>query len=304
MAIKEIFSDGAHLPEPKKGEEMEKEKEKDAISQMEDAVIRGHRLRAFSDALGGNALPAPPPKSEEKYILNIGDVLNAQAQITNKTLETLVNMRNQSPDATSSPYFVHLLEELKELKQKYDTPPPDPMELLTHGAERLERLAEFMKKNMGLTSPVTSDTSHLIELERIRLESQERGRHWETETSERRHQWEIEMEERRRQWGLEDQRRKEELELKKFEILDSRASRAKAGEMFGDILGSLSEGIEAGAGNVAGKPDHRETSSSVSQAPLSFVCHEENCRATVNVPPGAREATCEKCGVVYDMVEG
>lgn len=291
MAVKEIFSDGSHLPEPKRGEEMDKEKEKDPISQMEEASIRGHRLRAFNEALGGGAQPSPPPKSEEKYNLNIGDVFNAQALMVTKTMETLIDMQKKSPDATSSPYFLHLLDELKELKQKYDTPPPDPMDLLTHGAERLEKLAGFMKKNMGLTSSAPSDTSHLIEMERIRLEGQDRAR-----------QWEMEMEERRRQWKREDQRWEADHELRKVEVLGKADNQKRASRHLEALAASLVDGIDTERGaTVAGQslPDEGPDEGPVVIKQRSFKCGD--CGATVRIPAGSYEAKCQ-CGSEYELV--
>lgn len=258
----------------------EEEPGRDPVRSIEEAAVRGHRLKVFSEAAGlSKPTPSPPaPKPDEQYKIDIGQIFASQSTLIQQVLDKLYGERG-SQNIDSSPYLKHLEAELLEMRQRLQEGSSDPLETMMQNAQRFKDLASAFKEHVGLPMDPGGMT-HMIELERLRIESADRQRHHE----------EL-MEERRMQWARENRHREEEMRLRRLEFSQEKETRSHALGALGDLGVALASSIDV----------DRIGSDVQARKPKAFKC--SNCGQTVKLDsPEETEAICTGCGALYDMV--
>lgn len=286
--------------------EKPKEKEKDPIEEIEAATYRGERLRAFKHGAGIKDEQPPPPaptKSEEKIGIDVGAIFKSQSDVVNKALDKLSEVQKGS---TTDPYLQHLEGDLQALQQKIEAGGVDPIDHLTQTQTKLDALFDSFKKRLGISESANvkiSDMPTMIELEKIKIASQEGHDRWTEEMAEKKHRWEI-----------EDRHWLEELELKKSTAANTQKlaekdeqRKDKAMTRLGDLVGGVIESIETEEGYEASPKKEKAAQPPAQERiikPKKFKC---TCGRMLDVPADAAEVECKQegggCGAIYDMVE-
>ena len=284
----------------------EKEKEKDPIEEIEAATYRGERLKAFKQAAGikdQQPQPPTPTTSSEKIGIDIGAIFNSQSAVVTKALDKLSEVKT---GPTTDPYLQHLEGELQTLQQKIEAGGVDPIDHLTQTQTKLDALFDSFKKRLGISESANvkiSDMPSMIELEKIKIASQEGHDRWTEE-----------MAEKKRRWEVEDRHWLEELELKKSAAANTQKlaekdeqRKDKAMTRLGDLVGGVIESIETEEGYEAPLKKEKAAQPPAQERiikPKKFKC---TCGRMLDVPADAAEVECKQegggCGAIYDMVE-
>jgi len=276
----------------------------DPVDQIEAAVYRGERLKAFKQAAGikEEAPPAAVGKSDEKVTIDIGTIFKSQSELVQSALNKL---SEGGKGSGSDLYLEHLKEDLNDLKKQVSEGTADPMEVLLSTDMKLNTFVEQMKKRMGLPQSMAtqpSDLPNMIELEKIK--TAESGRH---------DRWTEDLAEKKRRWEIDDRHWLEDFELRKQAAADTQLlaqkdeqrkdkATSKLLNLAEGIMESIEteEGYEAPARKQKAEPPPRERII----RPKKVKC---TCGKMLDVPPDAAEVECKTdeggCGSVWEIVE-
>ncbi len=284
------------LPPVQKGDKPDKEDE-DFKKEL-----RGYRQELIKTNIAKEIMGTHKQEvTENKTSEQMGNLLQSVAASYNTLLGKVVDLQTRptGPD----PFFQHLVEEIKESKQKYDVAieranenRQDPIVAISQYATFIAQLEEGLKKRLNIGEaqriPSGDNVGLLLELEKMKMEHVESV-----------HQWEVEGAERRRQWDKEDRRWEQEFSLKKMEYVDNKQNRERATDTLGDLLGSVIDGIDTQKGaevEVASEVEEEAIPRPI-RIPKSFKCSVCSNEVVVKEPE-AKLVTCEGCKTQFEFV--
>lgn len=275
---------------------------RDPVEEIEQAVYRGERLKAFKQAAGVHE----PDRQENQHAIvpvqtpDYTPVLKAFADSMSAAITAVGGIYTkmtpqQAANSDSGIWNKFLIDEFKDMRAKLNQPGPDPLSLLLETDERLSGLMDRWKQREGVPKNVPvglGNMDAMIRLEELKGEREERNQKWQSEVEERRE----ERQEANRRWNSEFQ-------LRILELKDNRDSRHRATDMLDDLMGALGDGMAmggAGEGDIATSVEKPPTSQR--RIPKSFRCGK--CQEVVKVPsPDTTTLECPNCHTEYDLTQ-
>ncbi len=284
------------------------------VSDVQQSFKEGAQLQAFYAAMGmqppGTHLQ--PVKQEEKSSTSadLGAVIKALGDQNTTMMGHVLQLSQGSKAGASDPFLQFMMQELKDMRQqliqaKQHPEQKDPMDVMTAYVDRYTSLMDRFKKDLNLpanTQLGANNESVAIQLKKMDLEQRDREMQWQATM----HQWDVDREERKEDRNLQRERFQMEHSLKVRELDEATKKSADTSGLIQDlaaaIVGSIEQKVPAGI-NVATQVQQQPEQPAEFRA-KAFTCKSGDpvCGARVPLNPGAVEAQCPQCGMIYDLV--
>jgi hypothetical protein len=284
------------------------------VGDVQQAFKEGAQLHAFWAAMGMQppGQVQQPVKQEEKSSTSadLGAVIKALGDQNTTMMGHVIGLSQGSKAGANDPFLQFMMGELKDMRQqliqaKQHPEQKDPMEVMTAYVDRYASLMDRFKKDLNLPANMqlgANNESVAIQLKNLDLQQRDREMQWQATM----HQWEVEREDRKEDRGLQRERFQMEHSLKVRELDEAAKKSADTAGWMQDlaavIVGAVEQKAPAGI-NVATQVQQPPEQPAEFRA-KAFTCKSGDpvCGARVPLQPGAVEAQCPQCGMIYDLV--
>ena len=304
MTVRSVYEAGGKVPDTEDGKPPQiPQKPRDELEETEAFMARSLKRRTMEKELQVEQPPVSSSPQPQGEMSALAPVLKGYSDMMSASIEALGKFyqgqagNTQPKDSGMTDYVKFLTEEFRSMKAKVDAPSADPLTLLVQTDNQLGQLFDRWKQREGVPKGVPvgmSDVNVMLQLEDMKLKGAREERAFQADMMK----WKSEREDAQMRW-------KSDFDLKMLEFQDTRQGRQRAGDIFEDILGAVSDGIDS---QPAGAGQQQEAGGAASQVEparhiKAFRC--STCKDVVQVPtPDTESIACEKCGTVYDLKEG
>lgn len=295
------------VPEPKDGETTPQRVGASPADKMRKAYYDGLEMEAFRKAAGLDS------RGKDDNTSAVSNLLMSTMQSYSSALSSLVSELTKAASVATgakapeqNQFLQYLINEVQGMKQKMEGGQGDPFALIDEYHTRMTKWQDEMQRRLGVgTQPVAANASSgieslrlALEIEKMKIESQDRQRMHEADLMERRHRWDI-----------DDRKWQAEFKLKLEELGFNQERSKQTASTFHDLLSSVVESIEPSAEpatrvekQVAGQPARAEPPPSTQTKrvfPKSYTC--DQCKDAFAWPDGKMSASCPHCGTEYEL---
>ncbi len=282
------------------------------VSEVQRAFQDGAQLHAFYTAMGMQPPGAAPPpaRQEEKTStsVDLGSVIKALGDQNTAMMSNVLQLAQGSKAGASDPFLQFMMSELKDMRQqliqaKQHPEQKDPMAVMTEYVDRYAGLMDRFKKDLNLPANLqlgANNESVAIQLKKMDLDQRQRDLEWQATM----HQWDVDREERKEDRGLQREKFQMEHSLKVRELDDAAKKSGDAAGWMQDLAAVFIGAVEQKAPLNVGAQVVQQPEEPREYRAKAFTCKSGTpmCGARVPLQPGAVEAQCPQCGMIYDLV--
>jgi len=310
--------ENAFLPEPKdeQGQQRKTGQPMTPVDRLKKTWIEGQELKTFKQAAGirddDERRDDHKGNGESEVSKMMVATMQSYSNALTSMLTELVKMQSgasRGGNTEQNEFMKFLIGEVKDLKTKIDTGSGDPFALVDEYNNRMGKITEDIKKGLSVQSSAPNVGSSIealrvgIDIEKMRIEAADRQRQHEENMALQKRRWEVEDKKWDADFGLR---------LRQIDS-DGKNNEKKVSafqELAASVIGSIGTDESVGSGGKVQTPAPQFSAPQPEQKkiPTSFTCHTvtdaetgTECGTLVQVPPGAMQATCPKCGSVYEM---
>lgn len=277
------------------------------VERYKESFNEAVELKGFSDGLGmgveGMIHGATGKTSPEELVAH-KTTMDITKSIVEESLKTSREIASEARTAQREAFD----SQLSDLKERVDRAEgaggTSAIQQFKEIKDIMKMMTEELSQSLGLgkTPTSASDMPKMIELENLRMKHDTDDRNWKQEREEWREEMKTQREERERRWVMEDRKWEGEYKLKVAEFQHGANVKDKAAEQLTDLASAFMKDMESGQAEGAPAPaPMRQQAAPEPPRPTSFTCKQEGCGAVIQMPAGASEATCSKCGAVYEL---
>lgn len=266
-------------------DEAKPEPKDSALRELREDLKEMVEVDSLQTLLDRHRQPPPaavPPPVGVKMELDLGEIFKAQQAAATAANEA-ANQANRDYWGAQQDRLKDMYDRLQEAMKPQPPqggPQPSAFDIYRGVSAELRALQGELGLGAGIPMQTGMDTSTLITLKKMEMQQQQ----WIEESRQA-------AEDRQMDWKLKFL----EHEAKMNEYRDKQQ---RGQNIWGNLLGGLSHSVQQGA------REGLNARQSMGQTPGGvevLQCPTEGCGSPIPVAPGAKQATCSQCKVVYDI---